>query len=305
MIMKLKQTALALAIGVMAASAQAALWSGYLQTSNGNDNHDGVVGLLSGMDLYSAGSSAFFCATPTGCAGGAVANGAQINPGAVGQIAIGDFVTTYYQGIVSALNPGVPTPNLLYPGSTAIDPYQITLAAKFTEKVIGGFPFPGGATATLLTVSGQFGLYYDDNSISATFANIALGTGFTDGIPLLEGVLNGGTTTYTVNPIGSATGAASISGKVLSAALGQDNPSPNNDVVGFMPDAPDGIIATATIQYGIWAPNTEHQTDYFFDDANGWTRKAVNRLLTVRADANTDFTIPEPTTLALLGLGLA
>lgn len=302
--MKLKQTALALAIGAMAASAQAApiLWSGYLQTSNGDNNHDGVVGLLTGMDLYSSGSAAFFCATPGGCGGGKVTEGAQIDPGALGNVGLDDYVLTYYQGIVSALNPGVPTPNLFYPGATTTDPYQITVAAVFMEKVISGSVFPGGATATLQTLSGTFGFYYDDNQ--ATFADISAGTGYTDGLELLKGVLNGGVTTYTVAPIGSATGSTSILGKVQSAAIGQDNPSPNNDVVGFMPDAPAGIVATATIQYGLYAPNTEYQTVNFFDNANGWTSKAVDKDLTIRADANTDF-VPEPTTLALLGLGLA
>jgi hypothetical protein len=157
------------------------------------------------------------------------------------------------------------------------------------------------------TVGGKFGFYYDDllaptGGLPGTPANIAAGTGFTDGLEILAGVIGGGVSTFTVAPAGSGTGFASIVAKVLSEKIGTVGP----DTVGFMPDAPDGIVSSTTIQYGIYtAGNTDHQTSNFFDAANGWVPVAVDPNLTVRADANTDFTVPEPTTLALLGLGLA
>lgn len=305
--MKLRQITLALAMAAVAGSAQALPWLGSFQTSNGSTFHDGVVGLLSGMDLQSNGSAAFFCHKATGCGGGTVSYGAQINPGSTTDVTVGDIVLTVYQGIVSSFNPGVTTPNLMFPGSTATDPYQITLAAMFTEKVVGGF----GTTALLSTQSGWYGFYYDDASLSNTLitntAGIFSGVGFTDGIEILSGFIGaGGVSTYTVFPAGSATGFASIAANVVSAAIGIEDLANLADVVGFMPDAPDGIVSSTTIQYGIYTGgNTDHQTKNFFDAANGWTPIAVNPALTVRADANTDFVVPEPTTLALLGLGLA
>ncbi len=304
--MKLRQITLALAMAAVAGSAQALTWTGNFQTSNGSTFHDGVVGLLSGMDLRSNGSSAFFCHTPTGCGGGTVSFGAQINPGSVTDVTFGDIVLTVYQGIVSSFNPGVATPNLMFPGSSATDPYQITLAAMFTEKVTGG----AGNTAILSTLGGKYGFYYDDANLSNTLitstAGIFNGVGFTDGLEILSGFIGAGISTYTVLPVGSGTGFASIGANVVSAAIGFDDPANLADVVGFMPNAPDGIVSSTTIQYGSFTGgNTDHQTKNFFDAANGWTPIAVNHALTVRADANTDFTVPEPTTLALLGLGLA
>lgn len=304
--MKLRQITLALAMAAVAGSAQALTWSGNFQTSNGGSFHDGVVGLLSGMDLQSNGSAAFFCYKASGCGGGSVSFGAQINPGSTTDVTVGDIVLTVYQGIVSSFNPGVSTPNLMFPGASATDPYQITLAAMFTEKVIGG----AGTMAILQTLGGKYGFYYDDASLSNTLitttAGIFNGVGYTDGLEILSGSIGAGISTYTVAPAGSGTGFASIGANVVSAAIGFDDPADLADVVGFMPGSPDGIVSSTTIQYGIYtAGNTDHQTKNFFDAANGWTPIAVNYALTVRADANTDFTVPEPTTLALLGLGLA
>ena len=304
--MKLRQITLALAVAAVAGSAHAATWVGSFQTSNtdaGGTAHDGVVGLFSGMDLISNGSAAFFCNTLAGCGTG-VAFGAQINPLSTTDVKVGDTILTVYQGIVNNFNPSAAAPNLLHPGNASPgDPYQITLAAMFKEVVTGG----AGATAILTAkVGGKFGFYYDaadgGSNVSGTWADIANGTGFTDGLEILGGVITGGVSTFTVFPGVGSTGFASIAAKVLSEMIGTVSP----DTVGFMPDAPDGIVSSTTIQYGgFTGGNTDHQTKNFFDAANGWTPISVNPLRTVRADANTDFTVPEPTTLALLGLGLA
>ncbi len=311
--MKLRQITLALAMAAVAGSAQALPWVGSFQTSNtgaGGTFHDGVVGLFSGMDLISNGSAAFFCNTPAGCGvGGSVAFGTQINPGSTTDVKLGDSIITLYQGIVDKFNPSAAAPNLVHPVNLSpADPYQITLAAMFNEVVTGGI----GTTAILTaTVGGKFGFYYDDllaptGGLPGTAANIAAGTGFTDGLEILSGFIGAGLSSYTVTSAGSGTGFASIGAKVVVAAMGFDDPADVADVVGFMPDAPDGIVSTTTIQYGSHTGgNTDHQTKNFFDAANGWTPVAVNPALTVRADANTDFVVPEPTTLALLGLGLA
>ncbi len=315
--MKLRQTALALALGAMAASAQAGTWQGSFQTSNadnGFDNHDGVVGPFIGMDLHSNGSAAIFCHKIDGCGvGGIVPYGAQINPGSTTDVTPGDKILTLYQGIVSTFNPplgdpGVSAPDLKHPGNPSPnDPYQITMAAMFEEIVTGGV----GTMAILTTqVGGKFGFYYDDLASGGTPANIAAGTGFTDGLEILAGfILDGAVSTFTVGPVGSGTGFVSIAGRATHAEIGNDSGAP--DKVGFMPfapympEAPDGILSSTTLQYGIYTGNnTDHETENFFDNANGWTPVDVKPELTMRADANTDF-VPEPTTLALLGLGLA
>lgn len=306
--MKLRQITLALAVAAVASSAHALTWVGSFQTSNtgtGGSVHDGVVGLFSGMDVISNGSAAFFCNTPAGCGTALVPYGAQINPGSTTGVKLGDNILTLYQGIINNFNPSAAAPNLLHPGNASpADPYQITLAAMFEEVVTGG----AGTTAILTAkVGGKFGFYYDDllaptGGLPGTAANIAAGTGFTDGLEILGGVIGGGVSTFTVVSGVGSTGFASIVAKVLSEQIGTVGP----DTVGFMPNAPDGVVSSTTIQYGgFTGGNTDHQTKNFFDSTNGWTPVAVNPALTVRADANTDFTVPEPTTLALLGLGLA
>lgn len=322
--MKLRQTALALAIGVMAASAQAALWTGQFQTSNGSVFHDGVLPYLpgdpaaiSGMDVYSQGSAAFFCNTVGGCGSGAVAYGAQFDPLGT-TLAAGDFVTTVYQGVVSAFATGVTSPNLLYPGSSAPfvlgEDYQLTVAAIFNEIVVGGGPNADGSiTANLkpLTIGSRISIFYDDASLSGTFitsvAGILAGVGYTDGMLIYDAIVNGPAsdpTNYTINATKtSASGQANIVAKTLFAQLGIDDPADLADVVGFMPTTPDGFESSTTIQYGGIAE--DYKTNGFFDNANGWSRILVNKDFTVRADANLDFQVPEPTTLALLGLGLA
>ncbi len=67
--------------GLVSGGTQAVLYSGSLNTGP-NPPYDGVLTPVSGFDLAVNGSGAFYCASVAGCAGGAIAFGAQINPGA-------------------------------------------------------------------------------------------------------------------------------------------------------------------------------------------------------------------------------
>lgn len=302
--MKSHLTILALALaGLASGTASAAPWMGSFQTSNGTTTNDGVLLSVNGIDMVSNGSAAFFCGTVGGCLGGA-AFGAQIDPGVGGQIALGDIVQTVYQGIVTAFNPAVSSPNLLTPDQPA-GVYQLTVAAMFYEQVVGG----GGGTAILGALpGGRLSIFYDDAIIAGSFAAVGGSTGYTDGLLIADGAIGGGVSTYTTFPGTGSTGFASILGSLV-ATLGVDMGNPAvgevGDTVGFLPTTPTGFVSSTTLQYGTFtAGNTDHQTSGFFDTANGWSAIGVNSLLTVRADANSDLTIPEPTTLALLGLGL-
>jgi hypothetical protein len=327
MIMKLRQISLAVALTAVAASAQAALWTGFFQTSNGATFHDGVVpnaltpsgNVFSGFDMLSQGPAAFFCITTGGCGGGAVAYGQQFDPLGT-SLAIGDKVKTVYQGVVSAFNTGIVTPNLSYPGSLAglipgVD-YQLTVAATFEEVVVGGgFNSDGSVTANLKpqTLNSRVSIFFDapglagGGTLITSTAHILAGVGYTDGMLIYDAIVNGpasDATNYTINATKtSASGQANLVGKTTFAQPGYDDPTDMADVVGFMPTTPDGFESTTTIQFGGISP--DYKTNQFFDNANGWSTVAVNKDFTVRADANMDFQVPEPTTLALLGLGLA
>lgn len=305
---KLLHTTLALAIGSLAASAQAGIWGpwkGQFQTSNGSNPHDGVLAGVSALDLYGEGSAAFFCATAAGCAGGSIGFGTQLDPDAT-TLQIGDSVTTLYQGVANAFLTGVYSPGLRSIGDPGT--YQLTVAAMIHETVVGS----SGTTAILTVTGGRTSLFFDDSSLAGTFidktTDILAGVGYTDGMMIANAHITGGVSAFTLIP-GGGTGFATIAGRFGSgptyfAQQGVEDPFNIADVPGFMQNAPVGFVSSTTLQYGAAALNENHETLGFFDTANGWTRVLVNKDWVVRADANVSL-VPEPTTLAMMGLGLA
>ena len=295
--MKLKTLAAAVMLaGLATGAAHAAPWVGNFNTSNGTNQNDGVLFNITGLDVYAEGTAAFFV------------NGNQLNPAGT-TLNLGDIVTIVYQGVVNSFV-GATTSNLAYwatPGS-----YQLTVAAIFQEKVdsvslIGSTVIAG---LTPLT-GGRVSVFYDEAGLSGggTFlnnTNLLLGVGFTDGMLIADGFVSGTSlpTLFSTNGT-NAGGNADLVGGLSFAKLGVNDPANVTDVVGFMPNVPDGYISTTTLQYGGNTPPT-YQTNNFFDNANGWTSVAAAAATTIKADANVALTrtVPEPATLALMGMGL-
>lgn len=169
--------------------------------------------------------------------------------------------------------------------------YEYTVFATVNETATC---FAAGPTTCALVglniVSGTWAIWYDTNT--GTFANYPAGTGFTDGILLLSGTFTSGNTVFgaqgPTNPGDNSLGATFF-GTVLTTNLTYVNPLLT------------GTTATSTLQFG----NT--QTGGWVAPAafNGVATPATsNTAFTFQADANQSFVVPEPGSLALVGLAL-
>lgn len=302
MLKKTKTLALAAAVaGALAAPAvaSAALYEGAFNT--GGVGTDGVVGTaaapLTGFDAWNVASAAFFKVNPDGTE-------TQVNPGVPGGVAPGDTIHAFYQGQVSAFNSLVGTlltPNIAYTGHPGT--YQVTAAADWFEKV--NSVTPDLTTAVLVPNGGaKVSLFYD--VAGGTLADVGLGTGFTDGKMFLQANvlpgLAGGITTYSIIAPGVGLGGGGI---ISNTTLALGNILLTGELLN--PDFNGKTIhdfdISFTTQFGCPGCGAS-QTVNFFDNANGYVPKAVNPQLVLAADANSNITVPEPETMALLGIGL-
>jgi len=165
---------------------------------------------------------------------------------------------------------------------------------------------PGFALLQPLAGSGRVSMFYDDASLSNTLidttAEVLAGIGYTDGMLIADGGI-GATLPNAFFASGtSASGSATLDGPLAFAQQGVDDLANVADVVGFVP-VPSGYSTTTTLQWG-QSQGTDFETTNFFDNANGYSSKGVDRAQVVRADANVNLTVPEPAGLAMLGIGL-
>jgi len=141
-------------------------------------------------------------------------------------------------------------------------------------------------SASFILTSGNWSIWYDITPDAIQLA----GTGFTDGVLILSGIFNPGFAGTFNATLTGGIGSNTVSGSVLFTNNTYINPSLL------------GTNAATTLQFGT------DRTDgggLITGSPNGPV--ACNRAggtICLQADANQTFSVPEPSSLALFGLGL-
>ena len=212
--------------------------------------------------------------------------------------ALTSVVTTTFwstaNGIKSPSGSTFNTPGITPPGNNPVG-WEFTIYATIVEQATcvltlnGGLPGAGNPCiqSNFFTVGGSYDIYFDP----LADANLVTGAGITDGDVVISGSMSPGFAgTFTTTGGNDGSGIFRFRGIV-------DSTNPLYIAPGL-----DYSRATSTLQFG--------------DDTGGWTAPSSlpgaaggtaslpQGYLAFQADGNQTFDIPEPGSLALLGVGL-
>lgn len=213
------------------------------------------------------------------------------------QPAAGDtFTLTYFAWAVTVQNGNNPIPNANMVGldnnanGVANGTYEYTVVATVNETVDSCTGLGTTGSCTFSITGGTFNIYYD----TSPDANATTGTGYTDGTSIVSGDLFGPDTTFTTSLVGGVP-----SGQAIATLFGTNLVTDTN----FIKPAVTGATSSTTLQLGSAQTNGYVAPTGF----NGSPLPGSPDVI-FQADGNSSFTatptVPEPATLALLGLGL-
>jgi hypothetical protein len=231
-------------------------------------------------------------------------SGLSIGAGPFGTpLAVGDTFDFKYQSFLA----GFVTNNAITSGfvtsanggAFAAGQYQFTAASSFTEKVtsVSG-AFPNTVTFDVANQNGTFSIFYDDSASGGTKAKVSDGTGFDDGIEVARFTILAAPTTFTAFSAASGLGSASVHA-TLKVALDFVNTDYIQGIAGTIFDME--FQSTQNFPAGTQSNTTGFHIggSAFYPD----TPVTSNDLL-LKVDGSSTFSIPEPQTLLLFGIGL-
>lgn len=175
-------------------------------------------------------------------------------------------------------------------------PFELTLFAHLNETVVNEVTF-GTMTTQYYSLNGGSWTVYQD---AAKNANLATGAGISDGTAILAGGFNTGFSgTFTLDGGVAGSGSETLKGNVAASPSGFVTPQPINTIAG------------TDLRFGGSLTGWSIPSDFSNGLPNGGTVNGdapgtylPNSQLVLAADAQQSF-IPEPASMALVGLGLA
>ncbi len=274
----MKKTILTLA--VMSIFATATVQAGPITNVNVFDGSGGAIATnVSAFDWNEAGSGLGIGKGPLGS--DPVTSGP--NP----------FQLLYQANLVSFTGDATPLPGLNT--SFASGGYEFTIASRFMEtaatisaNTVSLTPVPG---------SGTISIFFDNAAQGGTIANVAAGTGFTDGLEIARFLITGGDSNFTLSDPTTGFGGTDFHFDVTSALEFVNS----SFITGTL-----GTVMDLHFRSNQNAPTGTSTTVSFHDGGGLYPVTPVTGAdLLLKVDGASQFTtVPEPDSLALLAIGL-